>query len=104
VDRYPNDHSPRWLYSQALLRFMKEGPLDGKALRLRAASLRANRYVPEMLASTASLAEFDEPYLEVGGPTEAADYAMRWREHWRYTPGALAWLKAAPAPPAKPKR
>jgi tetratricopeptide (TPR) repeat protein len=88
---YVRDECAEWLYTLALIAFRKEGD-SPRSEAMLARSLEANLHVPDyLLARKEPPAEAPE-FIAAGDEDEAAAYAIRYRDLWRKTPGALEWL------------
>jgi tetratricopeptide (TPR) repeat protein len=88
---YVQDECAEWLYTLALIAFRKEGD-SPRSEAMLARSLEANLHVPDyLLAREEPPAEAPE-FIAAGDEDEAAAYAIRYRDLWRKTPGALEWL------------
>ncbi len=85
------DGMAEWRYTGALLAFRKNGASPAAQRRLTAA-LKGNKYVPRYLTGRKRIPTQLPPYYGAGDEAEAIHYAHRYLNHWRKTPGAVAWL------------
>jgi len=93
LQKYQEDWSADWLYTRALVRFLRQGdsPQSRKALE---DALEENPYVPANLLGEAQLPRSLPPLITLGDPSEAIHYAAEFRGVWAKARGALAWLEA----------
>ena len=87
-----NDLSVEWAYCQPLLDFRFKGPMKAVVRALRKA-IKYNDYVPEYLLCEKRVPSREPMSFTIGSEDEAVMYAGRYLNHWRRTPGAVAWLK-----------
>lgn len=91
IDEYPEDDSPYWLYTRALLAFRERGDGEDALARLQDAA-RANPQIPDYLVGGGRLPPQSDS-ADADEPEEAVAYARDFRLIWRRVPGALAWLE-----------
>ena len=91
---YPDDWSADWSYSEALLAFRKFGD-SRQAKKALKHALEVNRHVVDYLTGKKRIPSVQPPYITMGGEDEAIQYASQHLNHWRKTPGAVAWLARA---------
>lgn len=93
LDRY-DEESAEWLYTRALLAFVRRGdsPEANDALR---AAIEQNPHVPPLLVGDALLPEAAPEVISPGSEAEAAAYAAAFLSGWRNTHGAVTWLRRA---------
>jgi len=91
LDRYDEDCSADFGYAAALLAFRRQGDSDD-AGTLLATAREINAHVPAYLLGRKKLPRTLPELLQLGGATEAQAYAMRNRDCWERTAGALQWL------------
>ncbi len=92
LDRYQEDGSAPWLYTQALVAFREHGAPDKKADELAKRAWRRNKHVPAVLAGAQKPKPSKNGYVTMGGEDEAAVYCEEWGFDWLTTPGAVDWL------------
>ena len=92
LDTYPDEESPYWLYTRALMAFRAGGADNGQAQTLAKQAWAGNEHVPAILAGTKPPVLGESGYLTVGGRDEATHYVSEFGAAWRGTPGAVAWL------------
>jgi hypothetical protein len=80
-------------YNRALLLFRLQGPGKVAAEALREA-LRWNPQVAPYLLGQERVPGAVQPGIELGGESEAAEYASSYLHRWRVTPNAQDWLRA----------
>ena len=85
------DGMAEWRYTGALLAFRKNGASPAAERRLTGA-LKGNKFVPRYLTGRLRIPTQLPPYYGAGDEAEAIHYAHRYLNHWRKTPGAVAWL------------
>jgi len=57
-------------------------------------AIKYNDYVPEYLLGEKRVPSQESISFTKGGEDEAVMYAGRYLNHWRRTPGAVAWLRS----------
>jgi tetratricopeptide (TPR) repeat protein len=89
---YKDDCAADWLYTKALLVFVKEG--DSKAARneLKAA-LKCNKYAPDYLTGKKAVPKVLPDMITMGGEDEGFCYVWKYGKSWGKVPGAIDWLK-----------
>ncbi|MBP7691422.1 MAG: tetratricopeptide repeat protein [Anaerolineales bacterium] len=88
-----DDGMAEWLYTWALLEFQQHGA--GKTANRRlAAALKQNPHVPAYVTGRRRIPVNLPPHYGFGDEDEAVQYAHRYLNHWRRTPGAVEWLKS----------
>jgi tetratricopeptide (TPR) repeat protein len=90
IEKYPDDASAKWRYTQALLAFRDKA---SNANDLALVAWAANSHVPAMLSGERRLVHSNSGYNRLGGDDEASDYVAANGAAWRSTSGAIAWLK-----------
>ncbi|RPI80259.1 MAG: hypothetical protein EHM42_12380, partial [Planctomycetaceae bacterium] len=88
------ERSATWEYSKALLAFRRQGDSEDARHLLRQAR-RTNVHVPRYLIDDSDLPSGQPPYYSPGDENEAQSYASSFRAPWKFTPGAMAWLRAS---------
>jgi tetratricopeptide (TPR) repeat protein len=89
---HKNDCVAEWLYTRALLSFVKEGDSD-KANKDLKEALESNQYVPEYLTGKKLIPQFLPDRITMHGEDEGFCYASRYIEAWKNVKGAIDWLK-----------
>ncbi|MFH0796056.1 MAG: SEC-C metal-binding domain-containing protein [Candidatus Omnitrophota bacterium] len=88
---YPDDCAPDWLYTKALLCFIKTGP-SPEANSLLDKAKRVNPYVPDYLTGRKRIPDTLPETIKVGGEDEGYCYAEKFLPIWQRVPGAIDWL------------
>ena len=89
---YRNDCAADWLYTRALLSFVKKGDTE-KSRRELASALEMNRHVPKYLTGKKAIPLILPDSVTMGGEDEAFCYAAANINAWKKAQGALDWLK-----------
>lgn len=89
---YKNDGMAEWLYTKALLFFVRTGD-SPKARKALSAALKMNPYVPKYLTGAKKVPRYLPDSITVGGEDEAYCYASGNIPAWGKVPSALIWLK-----------
>jgi tetratricopeptide (TPR) repeat protein len=89
---YKDDCAADWLYTKALLAFVKEGDSESARKELKTA-LKGNKYVPEYLTDKKAIPKILPDRITMSGEDEGFCYAWRYEKAWKKVPGALDWLK-----------
>ncbi len=92
LKRYEGDASADWLYGLALHAF-RTGGRSTKADRLLREAIEENSHVPAYLLDEKEPPKHGPELIELGGESEAMEYADGAQGLWYFTPGALEWLK-----------
>lgn len=92
LKRYEKDPSAVWLYGRALHGFRTMGK-SGKSDRLLRDAIERNPGVPAYLLREKKLPAESPRLVELGGESEAVEYAESFYWLWYYTPGALEWVR-----------
>lgn len=92
LERYPEDASAAWVYTQALVAFRLAGDSPAGAGALEEA-FGVNRFIPEYLLGDEPLPLEPPSWYSFGDDDEAQSYVLNFREVWLRTPGALDWLE-----------
>lgn len=87
-----SDGTAEWLYTKALLAFVRNGVTEKSNATLKIA-LKANAFAPEYLAGKKPIPNELPDSITWGGEDEGFCYADRSREAWLKVPGAMEWLK-----------
>ena len=90
---YFDDCGAEWIYTLALLSFVKHGVSKESSKCLKTA-LERNKYVLAYLIGIKSIPLELPDRITMGGEDEAYCYADRGRAGWKKVPGAIEWLKA----------
>lgn len=88
---YKNDCVAEWLYTKALVMFVKEGDSENARKELKAA-LKRNKYAPEYLIGKKSIPKVLPDRITMGGEDEGFCYAWRYGKAWKKVPKAIDWL------------
>lgn len=91
---YPDDGGIEWYFSRALLAFRQQGDTPA-ARELLLEAHDANPHVAAYFTGAEMLPTNMPEYVEMGGESEAANFAGMFLSGWRATPGAIAWLRTA---------
>ena len=89
---YKDDCAAEWLYTKALLAFVKEGDSESTRKELKLA-FKGNKYVPEYLTGKKAVPKVLPDRITMGGEDEGFCYAWRYKKIWGEVPGAFDWLK-----------
>ncbi len=89
---YKNDCAAEWLYTRALLSFVRKGDNESSRRELKKA-VKANQYVPDYLTRKKPIPRWLPDRITWGGEDEAFCYAAQNMGAWVKAPGALDWLK-----------
>jgi tetratricopeptide (TPR) repeat protein len=92
LDQYPDDDMASWAYTRALLAFRREGDSSPSRELLQKAK-KANRHVPDYLLGRKHPSGQEPGYYSPGKESEALEYISTFLASWKYTPGAIAWLR-----------
>ena len=97
LDKFMNkgpysDGAAEWLYTKALLSFVKEKASVSADKDLKIA-LKSNRYVPEYLTGKKPIPKILPDRMTMGGEDEGFCCAARSIKAWKKVPGAIDWLK-----------
>ncbi len=92
LKRYEGDASADWLYGRAL-HALRTGGRSAKADRLLREAMEENAFVPAYLLDEKKPPEHGPELIELGGESEAMEYADGCQGIWYFTPGALEWVK-----------
>jgi tetratricopeptide (TPR) repeat protein len=89
---HKDDCAAEWLYTRALVSFVKNGDSEKANHDLKDA-LKSNPYAPEYLTGKKAIPQFLPDRITMGGEDEGFCYASRYLEAWKKVPGAIDWLK-----------
>lgn len=92
LKEYRDEWSATWLYTRALLAFRKWGDSD-RARKVLGKALKQNPRVPAYLMGQKRIPNRLPELIGMGDENEAISYAADHLNHWRRTPGAVAWLE-----------
>lgn len=92
LERYENDCGPAWLYTKALLSFIKNGDSPQSRAEFKIA-LKGNPHVPAYIAGKKPIQRVLPDRVIVGGEDEAMCYAADSLSAWRRVPGVIKGLK-----------
>ena len=88
---YPDDCAPDWLYTKALICFIKTGA-SPEANALLGQAKRYNSHVPDYLTGRKMIPDILPDMIKAGGEDEGYCYAEKFLPIWRKVPGAIDWL------------
>jgi len=89
---HKDDCMADWLYTRALVSFVKNGDSEKADNDLKEA-LKSNQYVPEYLTGKKAIPRFLPDRITMHGEDQGFCYASRYLEAWKKAPGAIDWLK-----------
>jgi tetratricopeptide (TPR) repeat protein len=92
LQQYADEESATWAFTQALLAFRQHGDTL-EARRLLKKAKKANKYIPEYLLGRQSPPREQPPHYSPGHESEALVYISGFMAGWRFTPGAIAWVR-----------
>ncbi len=87
-----NSSAAEWLYTRALLAFVRNG-ISKKSNAALQIAFRSNAFAPEYLVGKKPVPNELPDSIMVGGEDEGFCYASRSRGAWLKVPGAIEWLK-----------
>lgn len=87
-----SDGAAEWLYTKALLAFVRNGVSEKSNAALQIA-LKSNVFTPEYLVGKKPVPNELPDTITMGGEDEGFCYAARSRDAWLKVPGAIEWLK-----------
>ena len=93
LQQYPDDASAAWAYTTALLAFRQHGDTI-ETRRLLKAAKKSNKHVPAYLMGEKFPPNKPPGSYRLGSNAEALNYIGSAMAGWKYTPGAVAWLRA----------
>jgi tetratricopeptide (TPR) repeat protein len=92
LEQYADEASATWAFTQALLTFRRHGDtLEARQLLKKAK--KANKHIPDYLLGRKQPPAVEPEGYSPGRDSEAVMYFGGFMAAWRYTPGALAWLR-----------
>jgi tetratricopeptide (TPR) repeat protein len=97
-----DERSTFWLFNEALCAFRREGDTD-HARSLLAAARKSNRHVTPMLLGETPSVPMMFPMYSSGDEGEATTYISEAARAWRFTPGAVSWMRRAVAQASEKK-
>lgn len=89
---YKNDGGTDWLWTKALLTFVRKGDSE-EAVRQLKDALKENPYVPQYLTGKKKIPADLLDMITIGGEYEAVVYASVAIRAWQKVPGLIEWLK-----------
>jgi tetratricopeptide (TPR) repeat protein len=90
-EQYKDDCMASWMYSRALLDFIKHGDSNVSLKSIKSA-FKTNKHVPDYLLGKKKLPDDIPDYYGFGDKNEAVYYAQENIHAWESVPGAIAWL------------
>ena len=103
IATYHQEFFPQWMYSTALLEFLKDGR-SGAATKALREALSGNPLVPEYLLGLKPIPRERPHTYAFGSKEEAIIYAVEAAAAWKAFPEALEWLADELIPAAAAKR
>lgn len=100
LEQYEED-SATWAYTKALLAFRRGGD-SAEARQLLTEAKKSNKHVPAYLVGESYPPARQPPYYSPGDENEALNYLGGFLAGWKFTPGAVAWLRASMARKKEP--
>jgi tetratricopeptide (TPR) repeat protein len=88
--------SATWAYTQALLAFRQHGD-TAEARQLLTQARKTNKHVPLFLSGEKYPPSSQPSYYSPGDENEALNYLGGFLAAWKFTAGAIAWLRASMA-------
>jgi tetratricopeptide (TPR) repeat protein len=95
--QYDEESSANWLFTKALVSFLRGGDTPQSRDEL-AAAMDANPYVSQYLLGKTRLPRSLPDHIGIGDLNEAIDYAASLGKAWRKYPRALEWMEATEEP------
>ncbi len=92
MEKYKNDCAADWIYSEALLAYVKNGSCE-ETNKLLLVARKYNAHVPDYLVGKKIPSEKLPDRITLGGESEAMCYGAVFLEAWKKVPGAIEWLK-----------
>jgi len=92
IKEYKNDCAADWIYTEALLRFVREGASE-KANKHLALAIKYNKHVPGYLTGKKIVSKLLPDTITMGEEDEAMCYAAVFLKAWRKVSGAIEWVK-----------
>jgi len=89
---YKNDCGVEWLYTDALLVFIKEGNSEHAVKALNVA-LKSNSYVPAYITGKKPIPRILPDMIRSGSEEEGFCCASRFLKAWKRVSGAIKWLE-----------
>lgn len=93
LTKYEESFFATWAYSAAILAYRRQGD-SAEARALLARAFKSNPHVPLFLLGKKKIPRELPEYMSFGDENEAIEYAVKSRNVWKMTPGALDWLAA----------
>ncbi|MHB1709706.1 MAG: hypothetical protein ACYCT2_09570 [Thermoplasmataceae archaeon] len=90
LKKYDYDYTAGWLYSKAILFYLKDGVTIESKNAIRKA-FKENPHIPAMLLGIVSIPKASE-YFSPGSVEEAANYVAASFDLWRKSESSLKWL------------
>jgi tetratricopeptide (TPR) repeat protein len=93
LEQYSSEDSTTWVYTQALLAFRRQGDtIEARQLLKRAK--KANKHIPAYLLGEKRPPADPPASYRAGDENEALTYIGSFLAGWKFTTGAIAWLRA----------
>jgi tetratricopeptide (TPR) repeat protein len=92
LQEYPDEGSAAWSYTKALLYFRQHGD-SPEARQLLKQAKKTNKHIPDYLLGEKYPPSQQPDYYSPGDESEALDYIGSFLAAWKFTPGAVAWLR-----------
>lgn len=92
LESYPEEASCIWAYTSALLIFRAEGDTIAARRSLKLAR-KANPHVPDFIRGNKEFPQRPPQSYRLGDSQEAIYYAQNFLFGWKFTEGAISWLR-----------
>jgi len=103
IKEYEDDCAADWVYTKALLNFVREGASE-KANKQLNLGMKYNKHVPDYLTGKKIVSKLLPDTITMGGEDEAMCYAAIFLKAWRKVSGAIEWIKEQTGAPNMVKK
>lgn len=93
TEEHKDDASAEMMFNRAMILFRLRGPGEAAEAAMEEA-LEWNPHIPPYLLGSKRVPSDRPSGIQLGGESEATEYAASYLNHWRITPGALDWLRS----------